>query len=116
MGRCVGGQYPPEHWAKVADDYRDEVRDGNRNVLNRLASRWSVPWTTAAGWVRKARALGLIDGTDYGVTATRKIEAVAQALGVDPSALADALVEHAGGDLRLSTSKWRNDACARPQP
>lgn len=105
MGRCAGGSYPPEFWRSVADDYHADVAAfGRQGVLGRLAEARSVPHSTVVGWVRRCRDLGLIDPAVYGAHVTAwKVQRVAEAIGVDPVALADAIVDHASGDLRITT-------------
>jgi len=51
---------PREHYEQVAEVWLAEYRrrGGKPNVA--VAAKWSVPYSTAAGWVKRARRLGVL--------------------------------------------------------
>ena len=65
---------------------------------------YGVSRPTAVGWIRQAKDEGLVPHRSFTGTRSKKLRAVARALGVDPADLAQAAVEHANGDLRVQYS------------
>lgn len=57
--------YGPEHFARVAEIYRDAWRDGE-NPTVAVAERMHVSRSAAAKWVARARGLGLLPETSRG--------------------------------------------------
>lgn len=52
--------YPPAHFARVAGVYGRAVADRSRSPTVAVAQAWTVSRSTAAKWVMRARADGLI--------------------------------------------------------
>ncbi|MDQ1437952.1 MAG: hypothetical protein QOK43_1581 [Acidimicrobiaceae bacterium] len=61
LGSHVGTMrgHTPEHYRQVAEVY-DEAIDAQDPPTQSVAEAFDVPYTTAARWVRRARALGLL--------------------------------------------------------
>lgn len=66
-----------------------------------VAEAFTVPHRTASHWVKQARMEGLLPTTDESHVRHKKLQAVADAVGVDYGKLRAAILEHAGGDLRI---------------
>ena len=81
---------------EVAAVYRAALADSEPPV-QAVAMTYGISRTTATRWIRQLREDGLLDlpGRLY----SAKVAAVAKALGIDPIALRDAVIEHAGGRL-----------------
>lgn len=84
---------------QAADIYKKAVQRGIAPVQE-VMRQLGVSRTTATRRVREARERGLLH-EDSKPTYSSKLVAVAQALGVGPDALRDAVLEHADGDLRV---------------
>ena len=69
-----------------------------------VAEHFGAPRSTAGRWVWIVRALGFIPPVTAGKSPRRnpKVAAVADALGVSPFALEQAIRKHANGDLRIT--------------
>jgi len=52
-------RHPPEHYQQVAEVY-DEAIEAGYPPTQSVAETFDVPYTTAARWVRRTRALGLL--------------------------------------------------------
>lgn len=51
---------PPEHFERVAQGYRDALRDDPRAPVKHLAERWHHPEATIRTWLKQARDRGLL--------------------------------------------------------
>lgn len=51
--------HPPEHYHQVAEVY-DEALEAGDPPTQAVAHAFGVPYSTAARWVRRTRALGLL--------------------------------------------------------
>ena len=58
--------HPPEHYQQVAEVYDEAIDEGDPPTQS-VAEAFDVPYTTAARWVRRARALGLLPPPTPGV-------------------------------------------------
>ena len=58
--------HPPEHYEQVAEIYDEAVEVGDPPT-SALAEAFGVPYSTAARWIRRARALGLLPPPRGGV-------------------------------------------------
>lgn len=57
--------HPPEHYQQVAEVY-DEAMEAGDPPTRSVADAFSVPYTTAARWVRRTRAMGLLPAAAAG--------------------------------------------------
>lgn len=83
----------------IAIVYRYAAREGHPPV-QAVARLLGVGLRTATRRIAEARRAGLLG--DVAIH-NRKVAAVAKSLGVTYEALANAVVQHAGGDLRITT-------------
>jgi len=85
----------------VAEVYSEAV-DVNDHPTLSVATTLGVTRTAAAKLVWRARQRGLLSPTRKGhdPTLNRKLIAVADAVGVEPRALHEAIERYANGDLR----------------
>jgi transposase len=58
--------HPPEHYRQVAEVY-DEALEAEDPPTRAVAEAFSVPYSTAARWVRRTRALGLLPPPQAGL-------------------------------------------------
>lgn len=100
-------RYPGHHLDQVAEVYLEAAALGHRACTQAVQETWNVSHSTAAKWVARARAKGLIPPTSpgRGLNIDLKFDRVAEALGVDVQALIDAVIAHADGDLRTSRGR-----------
>lgn len=88
---------------EAADLYNDAVSKGE-NPAQIVATYSNISMRTAGYRISHARAAGLIPplvGKKTGKRNKRALD-VAAALGIDYDLLVDAVINHAGGDLRVS--------------
>jgi hypothetical protein len=52
-------EHPRQHYEQVAEVYDEAVEEGDPPTQS-VAEAFAVPYTTAARWVRRARALALL--------------------------------------------------------
>lgn len=64
-GRPAGKKWAPEHWQEVADIYREAWRD-NHNPTAEVSVHFDVGYSTAATWISRCRAKGLLEPTTQG--------------------------------------------------
>lgn len=87
---------------RVAEAYAQAAEAG-RPPVAAVADLLGVSRHAAAQRVMRARKAGFLPSTEPGrcPRINAKVIKVAEALGVDPLALAQAVTEHADGDLRI---------------
>ena len=61
---------PRSHYASVAEVYL-KAADARTPPLKAVAATWTVPHSTAARWVKRARDLGVLPPTRAGKWATQ---------------------------------------------
>jgi len=83
----------------VAKVYQDAVARG-ASPIKEVMERVGLSRATAIRRIKAARESGLLPADSRPIYSS-KLVAVAQALSVDPGRLRDAVLEHAGGDLRV---------------
>lgn len=97
--------YPDSFFATIASEYVEALDEGKRPGPT-IVNAYQCTLTTAHSWIRKARDKGYLTEavppiTKMGTRTNRKLKLVADALGVDPYDLYEALLLHADGDLRV---------------
>lgn len=90
-------------YAQVAEVYVEAAISGFPPTKS-VQQTYGISYRAAANLVARARRLGYLTATTKGakVGIPAKVAAVADAVGVDPVALHEAILVHAGGDLRIS--------------
>lgn len=94
--------------AEVAETYQSAVSRGLPPAKS-VQDRFGLPRTTATKKIKKARESGLLPD-DTRPKHSRKLVDVADALGVNPDDLRDAILAHAAGDLRVLPPHARTQA------
>lgn len=87
-----------DHLSDVARVYRAAELNAKAPAAA-VSEHFGTPRRTASYWIRLARERGHLS-TDH-ESRSPKVLAVADAIGVDYEALRDAIITHAGGDLRI---------------
>lgn len=88
-----------ETYEAIARVFTEAAMAGSPPVVA-VQDHFDVPQRTASHWVKKARENGYLSAEVQPLNA--KLLAVAEAVGVDYHALREAVLTHAGGDLRVS--------------
>jgi hypothetical protein len=83
---------------QVAAIYMQAAANGNPPT-QAVADHWERPIRTASYWVKSAKASGVLPEVNV---ANPKVLAIAQALNINPDKLEAAILEHAGGDIRIT--------------
>ena len=60
-----GRRKPDGFYRSVADLYEGHVLAGGNRPSAAIAEKWGVPRNTAKAWVRRARALGLLERSTW---------------------------------------------------
>ena len=92
----------------VADIYTYAAEHGMPPTLT-VMEEWDAPRSTAGRWVREARDAGLLPPTKERSPnhTNERLMRVATRLGIAPAVLGQAILEEAGGQVRISgPSAW----------